>query len=268
MIQQNTKTRKAMQRAWDKRALQRQRAHGGGFGGARQIEFAVLAGEQQVPASALTCDLLEAYRWLHHGGSDGRSDGRSDGGSDGPQHGPQHGPQQERVHDRVHGPQQDRIPDSATAGSVGGSGPQGNTLEELWIGWRRGPAQPWRKHGPLLSLPEPALEGGRLDPAPLVATPLAASPRAARARLRMLLRRGGLDAPAAASLLCRYEGYFPNIEVATAQILQARLGGDLRWLRWLDLRAMLWDLIAAAALWTLPDRGERGWPAGLHIFAS
>ena len=59
----------------------------------------------------------------------------------------------------------------------------------------------------------------------------------------------------------------PNIEVGAAQILQARLGGDLTWLRWLDLRAMLWDLISSAAVWTLPDRGVRGWPAGLHVFA-
>jgi hypothetical protein len=83
-----------------------------------------------------------------------------------------------------------------------------------------------------------------------------------------LLRRGGLDAPASASLLQRYEGYFPSIEVAGAQILHARFGSDPTWLRWFDLRAMLWDVIASAALWTLPDRGERGWPAGLHIFAS
>ena len=140
--------------------------------------------------------------------------------------------------------------------------------QRLWVGWRRGPGEPWRRQGPLLCLPELALEGGRLDPVPLIATPLVASPRAARARLLRLLRRGGLDASASASLLHRYEGYFPNIEVGAAQILHARLGGDLTRLRWLDLRALLWDLIGTAALWTLPDRGDRGWPAGVHVFAS
>lgn len=149
----------------------------------------------------------------------------------------------------------------------GGDGPRVNTPDGLCVGWRRGPAESWQRHRPRLSLPELAPGSGRLDPAPLVATPLAASPRAAWARLRTLLRRGGLAAPAAASLLDRYEGYFPNIEVGAAQILQARLGGDLTWLRWLDLRAMLWDLISSAAVWTLPDRGVRGWPAGLHVFA-
>ncbi len=147
---------------------------------------------------------------------------------------------------------------------------QGTAMKGLWVGWRRGAKTQWRRQEPLLSLPELAepLRGGRLDPVPLVSTPLVASPRAARARLLRLLRRGGLDAPASASLLQRYEGYFPSIEVGAAQILHARLGGDLTWLRWLDLRAMLWDLISTAALWTLPDRGERGWPAGLHLFAS
>lgn len=144
----------------------------------------------------------------------------------------------------------------------------GHAPKELWIGWRRGAKEQWRRQEPLLSLPELAPEGGRLDPVPLVSTPPVASPRAARARLLRLLRRGGLDAPAAASLLQRYEGYFPSIEVGAAQILHARLGGDLTWLRWLDLRAMLWDLTSAAALWTLPDRGERGWPPGVHLFAS
>lgn len=150
----------------------------------------------------------------------------------------------------------------------GGDGPRVNTPDGLCVGWRRGAAESWRQHWPRLSLPELAPERGRLDLVPLVATPLAASPRAARARLRTLLRRGGLDAPAAASLLDRYEGYFPNIEVGAAQILHARLGGDLTWLRWLDLRAMLWDVISSAALWTLPDRGARGWPAGLHVFTT
>lgn len=148
---------------------------------------------------------------------------------------------------------------------------EGHAPKGLWIGWRRGSKQQWRRQEPLLSLPElaaPPLEGGRLDPVPLVSTPMVASPRAARARLLRLLRRGGLDAPASASLLQRYEGYFPSIEVGAAQILHARLGGDLTCLRWLDLRAMLWDLTSTAALWTLPDRGERGWPAGLHLFAS
>ncbi|MBA3546407.1 MAG: hypothetical protein H0T76_08000 [Nannocystis sp.] len=148
----------------------------------------------------------------------------------------------------------------------------GTAMKGLWVGWRRGSKSQWRRQEPLLSLAELAEplrgQGGRLDPVPLVSTPLVASPRAARARLLRLLRRGGLDAPASASLLQRYEGYFPSIEVGVAQILHARLGGDLTWLRWLDLRAMLRDLISAAALWTLPDRGERGWPAGLHLFAS
>ncbi len=148
----------------------------------------------------------------------------------------------------------------------GGHGPRLNAPDGLCLGWRAGSAGSWRRHGPLLLLPELTLEGGRLDLLPLVAAPLPASPRAARARLRTLLRRGGLDAPAAVSLLDRYEGYFPNIEVGAAQILHARLGGDLSWLCWLDLRAMLWDLISSALLWTLPDRGTRGWPAGLHVF--
>ncbi len=230
MIQHSIKTRKSLRLVWDKRALQGHcGACGGMYAGTMQAEFAVLLGEQRVPTGAPTADPLEAHRWLHEA--------------------------------------RGRI-SPATVGSGGGSGPQGNTLDSLWIGWRCGPREPWRRHGPLLSLPELAADGGRLDPMPLVSTPLAASPRAARARLRTLLRRGGLDAPASASLLQRYEGYFPSIEVAGAQILHARFGSDPAWLRWFDLRAMLWDVIAAAALWTLPDRGERGWPAGLHIFAS
>ncbi len=240
MIQQSIKTRRMLRQSWAKRALQVTRGACGALGGAgggyafgTQAEFAVLVGEELAPTGALTCDLLEAYRWLHCA----------------------------RIELARSGP-------GAPDGTRGGSEPRGNTLERLWIGWRRGPREPWRRQGPLLSLPELTLEGGRLDPVPLVATPLAASPRAARARLLKLLRRGGLDAPASSSLLHHYEGFFPSIEVGVAQILHARLGGDLTWLRWLDLRAMLCDLIAAAALWTLPDRGERGWPAGLHLFSS
>jgi len=250
MIQQSIKTRKALHRVWAQRALPgccgangaswadsadaskagatarwRGRSAGAAYPGARQAEFAVLAGDGRQPLTPIggpTCDPLEAHRWLHE----------------------------------------------ARTRAGGGQEPRLNAPDDLCLGWRPGSAESWRRHGPLLLLPELKLEGGRLDPVPLVAVPPAASPRAARARLRTLLRRGGLDAPATVSLLDRYEGYFPNIEVGAAQILHARLGGDLIWLCWLDLRAMLWDLISSALLWTLPDRGTRGWPAGLHVFAN
>jgi len=253
MIQQSIKTRKALRREWAKRASPGYfaasgafegaassassassmscRKRGAAYAGARRAEFVVLVGEELARLAQLP-----------------------------PVGAPTCDPLE--AHRWLH-EARERV---SRVG--GGDGPQVNALDGLCIGYRRGAAEPWRRQGPLLCLPELALEGGRLDPVPLVATPLAASPRAARARLRMLLRRGGLDAAAAASLLDRYEGYFPSIEVGAAQILHARLGGDLTWLRWLDLRAMLWDLISSAALWTLPDRGARGWPPGLHIFAS
>lgn len=141
----------------------------------------------------------------------------------------------------------------------------------LWIGCRRRPAAPWRRHGPVLTLPALVGGEGRLDPAELAATPLPVTPREARARARALLLRGGLGAPGAASLLQRYEGFFPSLEVGLVQILQARLGRRT-WLAWVDLRAMLWDLIAGATLWTLPDSmparaGERS-VAGVHVFAA
>lgn len=242
MVRQRIKSRMSLRRVWSRRALPASYrawgASGASCGGRWAPEFAVLLGAGLRPGGAFTLDLLEAYRWLHG--------------------------ERELIRQRQAAPVDE---------GHGGSGPQGNTLaaaalEGPFIAWRHGPSQPWRRHGPLLSLPELSVGGERLDPAALVMTPPPSSPRAARARLRVLLRRGGLDAPASASLLQRYEGYFPSVEVGTAQILHARLGGDLSQLRWLDLRALLWDLIAEAALWALPDRGERGWPAGVHLFTA
>lgn len=139
---------------------------------------------------------------------------------------------------------------------------------ELHVG-RRTPRTPWRRCEQVLTRPVLTPDDAPLDPTALARTqPLAVAPREARARVRALLLRGGLGTPEAASLLRHHAGYFPSVEVGTAQILHTRLGAAPAWLAWIDLRALLWDLIASATLWTLHDAGDARCPPGVHIFAA
>jgi hypothetical protein len=69
--------------------------------------------------------------------------------------------------------------------------------------------------------------------------------------------------------LAGYEGFFSSVDVGVSRMLHARLGGQhLPWLRRLDLPALLRDLIAGAVIWTVAERGDRRWPAGVHLFTA
>lgn len=143
---------------------------------------------------------------------------------------------------------------------------------QRWLGVRQLGQTRWRRHGPALRVPELAGEkvlelkdgevlelGGATE----------VSVRRARLRVASLLGCRGLDGAATASLLPGYEGFFPSVDVGVARMLHARLGGGhLPWLRRLDLPALMRDLIAGAAIWTLQERGDRRWPAGVHLFTA
>ena len=161
---------------------------------------------------------------------------------------------------------------------------------QRWLGVRQLGQQRWRRHGPALRVPELTCERVAGDPAQLFGEELAGggpcgpcgpcgsesgsgsgevSVRRARLRVASLLGCRGLDGAATASLLPGYEGFFPSVDVGVARMLQARLGGQhLPWLRRVDLPALLRDLIAGAAIWTLRERGDQRWPAGVHIFTA
>ncbi|MBK7830147.1 hypothetical protein [Nannocystis sp.] len=135
---------------------------------------------------------------------------------------------------------------------------------QRWLGVRQLGQQRWRRHGPALRVPE--LTG---EPVESGSGCGEVSVRRARLRVASLLGCRGLDGAATASLLPGYEGFFPSVDVGVARMLQARLGGQhLPWLRRVDLPALLRDLIAGAAIWTLRERGDQRWPAGVHIFTA
>jgi len=137
---------------------------------------------------------------------------------------------------------------------------------ERWLGVRQLGQTRWRRHGPALRVPE--LVGERVVGEVLdLGGGSEVSVRRARLRVASLLGCRGLDGAATASLLPGYEGFFPSVDVGVARMLHARLGGQhLPWLRRLDLPALMRDLIAGSVIWTVPERGDRRWPAGVHLF--
>ena len=154
---------------------------------------------------------------------------------------------------------------------------------QRWLGVRQLGQQRWRRHGPALRVPELTGEPVAGDPTQVLGglgSGAGSGPgvgsgcgvvsvRRARLRVASLLGCRGLDGAATASLLPGYEGFFPSVDVGVARMLQARLGGQhLPWLRRVDLPALLRDLIASAAIWTLRERGDQRWPAGVHIFTA
>lgn len=146
---------------------------------------------------------------------------------------------------------------------------------ERWLGVRQRGA--WRRAAPVLRVPElrevgQAVAGGgevrRARPRE-VAGGGEVSVRRARLRAASLLGCRGLDGVATASLLTGYEGFFPSVDVGVTRMLQARLGGQHSpWLRRLDMPGLLRDLIAGAVIWTVVERGDRRWPAGVHLFTA
>jgi len=140
---------------------------------------------------------------------------------------------------------------------------------QRWLGVRQLGQTRWRRHGPALRVPELAGEVERTDEVLELGGATEVSVRRARLRAASLLGCRGLDGAATASLLPGYEGFFPSVDVGVARMLHARLGGQrLPWLRNLDLPALMRDLIAGAAIWTLRERGDRRWPAGVHLFTA
>lgn len=139
---------------------------------------------------------------------------------------------------------------------------------QRWLGVRQLGQSRWRRHGPALRVPELA---SRVDAAQVFEHGGTSEVSVRRARLRVasLLGCRGLDGAATSSLLPGYEGFFPSVDVGVARMLHARLGGEHRpWLRRLDLSALMRDLIAGAVIWTLPERGDQRWPAGVHLFTA
>ena len=70
-------------------------------------------------------------------------------------------------------------------------------------------------------------------------------------------------------MLAHYEGWFAEVEVGVAWSLYARLGPRApACLRHLDLRSLTRGLVAGAGIWSLPEAGDRRWPAGVHVFTT
>lgn len=132
---------------------------------------------------------------------------------------------------------------------------------ERWLGVRQGGE--WRRHGPVLRVPE--LGAAAVSSAPAMKV----SVRRARLRVASLLGCRGLDGAATASLLMGYEGFFSSVDVGVTRMLQARLGGEhAPWLGRLDMAGLVRDLIAGAVIWMVAERGDRRWPAGVHLFTA